>query len=801
MNGPESVVVSGTSEAVAAVVEREPRARRIAVDYASHSPVVQGLREELLTALGPIVPAEGTVPVYSSVTGGQVDGSAMDAEYWYTNLRERVDFHGAVSGLVADGFRIFLEMSPHPVLTTSIEETAETVALGTLRRGEGTLDRLYRALGEAFTHGVSVDWRPAYPGAHLVDLPTYAFQHQHFWVTSPRDRASVTDRWRHRVDWSPLPEPPAVAAPGRWLVLGGATGTAWTDAVVRALGERAVQVSAEAPRAQLAERLRAQPSADGVLLTPGTPVEAAAMLQALDDAGLATPTWIATRAAVAVGPADPQPRVDQTGVWGLGRVAAWEYPVHWGGLIDLPEDLDEPVAARLRSLLAEEKAENQVAIRTTGLYGRRLLRAAPEAPARAWTPEGTVLITGGTGGLGAELARWAAGRGAGHLILLSRRGPDAPGAQELREQCEQAGARVTFVAADVADRERMAAVLDEHPVTSVFHLAASLDDGVLDTLTPDGFATVARAKVRGAQVLDELTRGRGLSAFVLFSSISGVFGVPGLGAYAASNAMLDAVAVARRAAGEHALAVAWGAWAGAGLATHVVGDERLRRMGLTAMPAKAALAALEHALNREDATVAVFDADWDRVPSHTRDGLGTLLHELPEARRPAAVSRPDAADLRTVLTGLDAARRTAKLRDLVRAEVADALGHDDPAAVDPRRAFGELGFDSLTSVRLRNRLTELTGLSMPVTVVFDFSTVAELGEHLAGRLGGEGLNAEELLVRLESLLDEAGPDEVGTLLGGMEALLGSRRPRALATGHFASASDDEMFRFIDRDHT
>ncbi|GAA1003260.1 hypothetical protein GCM10009576_096280 [Streptomyces rhizosphaericus] len=798
VNGPESVVVSGASEAVAALVEREPRARRIAVDYASHSPAVQDLREELLTALGPIAPAVGTVPVHSSVTGGPIDGSAMDAEYWYTNLREPVDFHGAVSGMVAGGFRVFLEMSPHPVLTTSIEETADTVALGTLRRGEGTLDRVHRALGEAFAHGVSVDWRPAYPGARVVDLPTYAFQHQHFWVTSPRDRTSVTDRWRHRIDWSPLPEPPAVAEPGRWLVL-GATGTAWTDSVVRALGDQAVQVSAEAPRAELAERLRAQPPADGVLLTPGTPVDAAAMLQALDDAGLATPTWIATRAAVAVGSADPQPWADQAGVWGLGRVAAWEYPAHWGGLVDLPEDLDEAVAARLRSLLTEEKAENQVAIRSTGLYGRRLVRAAPEAPTRAWTPEGTVLITGGTGGLGAELARWAAGRGADHLILLSRRGPDAPGAGELREACEQAGARVTFVAADVADRARMAAVFDEHPVTSVFHLAASLDDGVLDTLTPDGFASVARAKVRGAQVLDELTRGRGLSAFVLFSSISGVFGVPGLGAYAAANAMLDALAVSRRAAGEQALAVAWGAWAGEGLATHVVGDERLRRMGLTAMPAKAALVALEHALNREDTTVAVFDADWDRVPAHTRDGLGTLLHELPEARRPAAVSRPDAADLRTVLAGLDAAQRTAKLRDLVQAEVADALGHDDAVAVDPRRAFSELGFDSLTSVRLRNRLTELTGLSMPVTVVFDFPTVTELGEHLAGRLGGDGPDAGELLARLESLLDEAGPDELGTLLGGMEALLSGRRPPALATDHFASASDEEMFTFIDQD--
>ncbi|MEU1950105.1 acyltransferase domain-containing protein, partial [Streptomyces sp. NPDC020125] len=348
VNGPESVVVSGTPEAVAALVEREPRARRIAVDYASHSPAVESIRGGVLEELAGVDAGPGSVPFYSSVTGGRVDGAELGAEYWFRNLRERVDFHGAVSGLVEGGLRVFLEMSPHPVLTTSVEETAETVALGTLRRGEGTLDRVYRALGEAYAHGVSVDWRPAYPGARVVDLPTYAFQHQHFWVTSPRDRTSVTDRWRHRIDWSQLPEPAAVAEPGRWLVL-GATGTTSTDSVVRALGEQTVQVPAKAPRAKLAERLSAQAPADGVVLTPETPVEAAAMFQALDDAGLDTPIWIATRAAVAVDSADPRPRIDQAGVWGLGRVASWEYPAHWGGLVDLPQDLDESAAARLRS--------------------------------------------------------------------------------------------------------------------------------------------------------------------------------------------------------------------------------------------------------------------------------------------------------------------------------------------------------------------------------------------------------------------------------------------------------------------
>ncbi|WP_425288554.1 SDR family NAD(P)-dependent oxidoreductase [Streptomyces melanosporofaciens] len=188
VNGPESVVVSGTSDAVAALVEREPRARRIAVDYASHSPMVQDLCEDVLKALAPIAPATGAVPVYSSVTGGPVDGSTMDAEYWFANLREPVDFAGAVSALLADGFRAFVELSPHPVLTTAVEQTAtaldtEIAVVGTLRRRSGGQAQLLRALAQAHVCGVEVDWNPVFPtGVRQVELPTYPFANERFWL-------------------------------------------------------------------------------------------------------------------------------------------------------------------------------------------------------------------------------------------------------------------------------------------------------------------------------------------------------------------------------------------------------------------------------------------------------------------------------------------------------------------------------------------------------------------------------------------------------------------------------------------
>ncbi|MGA6153853.1 SDR family NAD(P)-dependent oxidoreductase [Stenotrophomonas sp. NPDC087984] len=227
VNGPESVVVSGEPEAVTALVEREPRARRIAVDYASHSPMVQDLCEDVLKALAPIAPATGTVPVYSSVTGGPVDGSTMGAEYWFANLREPVDFAGAVSALLADGFRAFVELSPHPVLTTAVEQTAtamdtEIAVVGTLRRQSGGQTRFLRALAGVHVSGVEVDWSPVFPtGVRQVELPTYPFANERFWLDGSSARGDVSTVGLAAMDHGLLGAKSDMAGSGE-IVLSGA---------------------------------------------------------------------------------------------------------------------------------------------------------------------------------------------------------------------------------------------------------------------------------------------------------------------------------------------------------------------------------------------------------------------------------------------------------------------------------------------------------------------------------------------------------------------------------------------------
>ncbi|MGW3152386.1 SDR family NAD(P)-dependent oxidoreductase, partial [Streptomyces sp. NPDC001177] len=361
-----------------------------------------------------------------------------------------------------------------------------------------------------------------------------------------------------------------------------------------------------------------------------------------------------------------------------------------------------------------------------------------------WSPRGTVLITGGTGALGGHVARWLAGAGAEHLVLTSRRGLDAPGAAGLVAELEATGVAVTVAMCDVADRSALAALLAEHPVNAVVHTAGVDHLEPLETMTPGAFADVLSAKAAGALHLDALLADRELDAFVLFSSIAGVWGSGYQAAYAAANALLDGLAERRRAQGLPATAVAWGPWAGGGMAEADGADERLRRRGLIPMPTALAVAGLRQALDSGEATVTVADVDWERfLPPFTVGRPSALLGDLPEAERiltaGSTVGEPGtaiASPLADRLTGMPETEQHTLLVDLVRTHAAAVLGHSGADEVEADRAFKDLGFDSLTAVELRNELNAETGLALPSTLVFDHPNAQALARQLRTELTG-----------------------------------------------------------------
>ncbi|WP_281291709.1 type I polyketide synthase [Saccharothrix saharensis] len=701
VNSATTVVVSGEPTALHELVELCERegvhARRIPVDYAAHSAQVEAVRDRLLADLADITPLPARVPFYSTVTEGLVQ--AVDADYWYRNLREPVRFDRAVEALAQAGHDVFIEVSPHPVLTPALDVT---VATGTLRRDQGGRGDFLTAAGRLFVAGVDVDWSPALPPAGRVDLPTYAFQHEPYWLTPA---APATDPWRYEVTWAPVT--PTSTPSGRWLVLRPNGEHPWVDAAVEALRDSGVDVVDTADRVDGVLSFLAldeSPHPDHPALTVGL----VRTIEAVRD--LDAPLWCVTRGAFG-----DRPR--QALVWGTGTSAALEFPERWGGLVDVPPTPDASSVRRLLAVLGGR--EDQVSIHAGGVFARRLRRAGPTPPVRTWRPEGTTLVTGGTGALGARVARWLAEQGAEHLVLVSRGGPDAPGAAELHDELVATGTRVTVAACDVADRAALAALLDEvGDVRSAFHAAGVIRSGRLADDDLAGFADVITAKVTGATHLADLLPD--LDALVLFSSTAGVWGDGHGAAYAAGNAFLDALAARHRAQGRPTTSVAWGIWAEGGMAALESVQRQRQLLGLGEMPSGRALAALRDVLDQDVPHAVVTPVDWARfAPAFTRVRPSRLLADLPEARVREEPVEP------AVPSGVD-------VLDVITTHTAAVLGHTSPEAIDTGRAFKDLGFDSLTAVDLRNRLTAALGRQFPSTLVFDHPTPERLAAHLRG---------------------------------------------------------------------
>ncbi|MEU6665878.1 SDR family NAD(P)-dependent oxidoreductase [Streptomyces sp. NPDC046727] len=496
-------------------------------------------------------------------------------------------------------------------------------------------------------------------------------------------------------------------------------------------------------------------------------------------------------------------------LYGLVRAAQAENP---GRFLLIDSDGSAAPGPALATALAS--GEPEAAVRDGEVRVPRLARAKPGGPPH-WDPDGTVLITGGTGGLGALIARHlVTEHGVRRLLLAGRRGPDAPGAAELRGELERSGAEVTLARCDAADRADLAALLAGHDVRAVVHAAGVVDNGVLATLDADRVDRVLRPKVDAAWNLHELTREKDLSAFVLLSSTAGLLVGGGQANYAAANTFLDGLAAHRRSLGLPAVSLAYGLWSGSGGMSADIDAadlERLRRLGLPPLTPAQGLRAFDAGLGGEDAVLVPVRLDAAAVRARP-DGVPALLRGVvrPARRRGADLAAGAPAESwRERLAPLADAERDRALLELVRTHVAGVLGHPSPESVDPGRAFQEMGFDSLAAVELRNLLAGATGLTLPATLVFDQPTPLALAARLRTALvpgpADQARSALAELDRLEAAL-HALPDQDGSharVTARLEALLRGwqdthgRHTAPEAPDDFREASDEELFARID----
>ncbi|MEU9250575.1 amino acid adenylation domain-containing protein [Streptomyces sp. NPDC048270] len=810
VNTPGSTVISGdraiVEELLYAWDDQDVWCGKLNAACASHSahmdPLLPGLREQL----APLRPRPSGIPLYSTVLGRRAAGEELDAAHWCRNLREPVRLDLAQQQLLADGYTVFVEVSPHPVLAMPLADGGadrDAVVLAAMERDQGGLDRLQRTLGALHAHGVGIDWSAAVPDGRLLALPGYAFQGQRHWKEPARRKTTDQRFWeavgagevdrlaellgaagQHRdsvVDLLPLlrrwhegrdghteiadwlyeeawqcAEPDPATADGDWAVLGDtASPAAELVAALRRAGAGTHRADAD-PGA-----LGSLPSElQGVIVL--TPLDGddtrqgflrtVALLQGLGASHPKTPVWLVTRGAVGVDAADPVTRPEQALLHGLGRVAALERPEGWGGTADLPEQPHPDWAAQLvRAVLAGDD-EDQIALRAGGRYVRRLRRTtlAPRSP---WTTGGTALITGGTGSLGRRLARWLVERGTRRVVLASRSGEVSA---RFREELEATGAELVTAACDVGDRNQVARLIGRidaggPPLAVVAHLAGVSGMTLLDDLDGDRAAAELSAKVSGAWHLHELLGDRPLDAFLLYGSGASLWGAGGGTTYAAGNAALDALARHRVAGGRTATVVHWGGWADGGMVTEEV-EEQLRLRGLRMMAPDRALGALDLVLGTDRVALGVADIDWSRfTPAFCVARRSPLLLGVPEARA-AMTGRRRESGLEERLAGMGPDARLRTVLELVRVEAAAALGLAEVPAEQPLQ---QLGMDSLMAVGLRARLARRTGLPLATDVLFRHGSCAGIARHLVDELTGRRPVAEAVPVPLVRVLKPA----------------------------------------------
>jgi acyl transferase domain-containing protein len=782
-NGPANVVISGDATAVATIVAGLGAVvthRSLQVSHAFHSPLMVPMVETFGAHADKATYRTPTVAFMSSVTGAAETDALATPAYWRDHVLATVRFGAAVDALRQAGIEHFLEIGPQATLLGLVARAVgDDSGLHASLRPHGGRDeraQLADAVGSLWTAGVEIDWRAIDQGrSEKVDLPTYPFQRQRFWLgctpssAAPAPASTSIGDDVYEPQWTPLPVAvPSAPCPGSWLVIGGAP----ADATVAELRRRGLAVEVVVDVSDVAAAgtwagvvLAATEPADGSDPVTGQRLRLQPLLtlvqrmQAHDVVlGDGARLWVLTTNGQPV-PGQSEP-VDLTEapLWGMANAITVEEPNLRVACIDVDPGGHGDAALVVDELL-DGGAEDRIALRDGSRHGLRLARA--EAVLDREEPvldaDGAYLITGGLGALGLHAARSLAARGARHLALVARRSPSDIALATITE-LRDAGVDVTVFAADVADGERVEAIAAEirstiGPLRGVIHAAGVLDDGTLRNLDWARFESVLRPKVAGAWNLHRASLDDPLDFFVLYSSAAALLGSSGQANYIAANAFLDALAHHRRASGRPGLSIDWGGWHEAGMAARLDDGQRSRlaQTGVGLIDPATGDRLLGPLLASPAAQVGVVPVDWSAVARLSPAAMHRPFYDALVAGTAASAASGGTAagSLIVELAALDADDRYEHVREHVRAAIVTVLGLEDAAALEAGLGLTELGMDSLMAVDLCNRLQWTTAVPLESTLAFERPTLDALSRHLAhDRLG----------IPTE-VVDASGPDE------------------------------------------
>jgi reducing polyketide synthase SwnK len=778
-NTPTQTVASGDVDAVevltAHFLSLSRKSKKLDVSHAFHSHHMHGMLEPFRAVAETVKFKPATLPIVSTLTGRQAGADELaKPDYWIQQARGAVKFNDGVQTLAGLGVNVFLELGPRPVLCglgaacLDGDTMSSTTWLPSLVPTKEDIAVIQRSLAEMHTRHVPVDWlayfRPF--GCRRVPLPTHAFQRERWrpvgggWQLEQAQGTNVNQiptavdpvisQYEFEIRWQSvtagsddLELAGGSLANGSWGISSPAGDVPWE-----------LEVTSSLQRAGLTVHKIDGPGSsrglDGLVCLWDYNADAATQayelmtkslqhFQSAASVGSRTPmVWI-TRNAVGARPDDTAAGLGASTLWGLLRTGRMEHPELRVRIIDLDgRPFTDDTLARALVL----GGECEFAIRNGQLLVPRMQRveALPQlAHHRLLRRDGAVLITGGLGGIGRHIARWLASKhGIRDIVITSRHGMKARGAGDLVAELSELGAKATVVASNIANLAEVQGIMklfdENRPLRGVVHAAGVLDDGVIQSLTPRRCAATFGPKVDGAWHLHSLTRDMDLDLFMVTSSISGIMGSTGRANYSAANIFLDSLMQMRRSEGLPATSVALGLWGGEGMSGNLSRMERVRyaRFGLDPLEPSHGLALFEQAVRSERAVTVAAAYDLDRLQSYYEDRGETppLFRALLGQEESASLDISGDRDLREVLAEAPETQHVAIALSMVRETVAKTLGFKSPTDLDVDLPLQQVGVDSLTAVMIRNKLVNLTGLSLTPRIVFEHANLSALSRSL-----------------------------------------------------------------------